>query len=326
MEKDRFDEKATKADLKQLVVDEVCGGHRVPALYFNEPFACAKHVQLDEYEILPVEPLHTIGGHIKNVYNEVQEHLEKKSKKVFQNLIISSFSGKEAKRCADYRLSLVQCTKAIEDQQMFSKELTELFTTLAEIQSILYMDEGRRTPKQILRLYNLTFLHAIGLKTLKMTVKNKRKLFGQYYHVLISHAPQQFRIISLASCNAEDEERQFNFLKTVSASTSNHHPENVLANAFIRLQVKQQWKNERPTGVTDVEAKISKAYKYSEHRDTVISFDAIKKFPFEYQAHLERIADYLVEEEIWEATTQGIKMFDISGKFKKKKHSFRSPP
>ena len=63
-----------------------------------------------------------------------------------------------------------------------------------------------------------------------------RKFFGQYFHALISHAPQQFRIMSLSSPNAENEERSFNFLKKVSTLTSNHHPENVMTNAFIRIE------------------------------------------------------------------------------------------
>ena len=64
-----------------------------------------------------------------------------------------------------------------------------------------------------------------------------RKMHDQYYHALIVHAAQQMRIVSLSSVNAENEERSFNFLKTVRISSSNHHPENVLTNAFIRLQV-----------------------------------------------------------------------------------------
>ena len=68
----------------------------------------------------------------------------------------------------------------------------------------------------------------------KLTV---RKMFGQYHHALTVHAPQQFRIVPISSTNAENEERSFNFLKTISTQTSNHHPDNVISNAFIRAQV-----------------------------------------------------------------------------------------
>ena len=253
--------KTSKADLKQLVNDVVSGSHRVPALFFNDPFATFLGMNLENYEILPVEPLHTIAGHIKNVYQEVQEQFGREKKKAFQTIISASFSGKEAKRGADYRLSLVQCTQALQEQNVLTKNLAKLFTTLAEIQSILYLGEYERSSIKILRLYNLTFLHAIAMKKMEISKISRRKLFGQYYHALISNAPQQYRIVSLSSANAEDEERQFNFLKTISSSTSNHHPENVLANAFVRLQVNNKLKNERPQGVSNIEARISKAFK-----------------------------------------------------------------
>ena len=107
------------------------------------------------------------------------------------------------------------------------------------MQSILYIDESKRTSKAILRLYNLAFIHAIETRRLFKTPKKLtvRKMFGQYHHALTVHAPQQFRIVPLSSTNAENEERSFNFLKTISTQTSNHHPDNVIANAFIRAQV-----------------------------------------------------------------------------------------
>jgi len=69
----------------------------------------------------------------------------------------------------------------------------------------------------------------------------ERKLFGQYYHALISRASQQFRIINLSSCKAEAEERAFHFFKEVRKRTSNRHAEQMLFNAFIRLQVREDW-------------------------------------------------------------------------------------
>lgn len=65
-------------------------------------------------------------------------------------------------------------------------------------------------------------------------------MFGQYHHILTVHAPQQFRIVTLSSTNAENEERAFNFLKSISTQTSNYHPENVIANAFMRSQVSNE--------------------------------------------------------------------------------------
>jgi hypothetical protein len=225
-----------KENLKKMLDDELKGSHSVPALLFSSPFS--KEEVLKTYEVLPAEPLHTIAGHIKNLYTEIQYHLSKDDKKIFLETVNASFGGKEAKRGCDYRLSLVDITQSFVKNNTI-EEFRVILTTLLEIQQLLYGDECMRSSKSILKLYNLTFLHALEMKRLLHTPKSltKRKLYGQYYHALVCHAPQQYRIMSLSSSNAEDEERSFNFLKTISAQTSNHHPANVIANAFIRLQV-----------------------------------------------------------------------------------------
>ena len=107
----------------------------------------------------------------------------------------------------------------------------------------MYASDKDRSLEKILRFHNLTFLHATTLldvfgKTKSLTT---RKMFGQYYHALVSHAPQQYRIMAMTTSNAEDEERQFNFLKTTATQTSNHHSDNVLMNAFIRSQVRAEY-------------------------------------------------------------------------------------
>ena len=114
-----------------------------------------------------------------------------------------------------------------------------LFETLSEIQEIVYGHDKDRSSKKVLRLYNLTFVHGMEAKRIFKIQKSltSRKMFGQYFHASISHAPQQYRVMAMSSTNAENEERSFHFLKKVSTLTSNHHAENVLINAFTRTQV-----------------------------------------------------------------------------------------
>ena len=109
------------------------------------------------------------------------------------------------------------------------KDFRILFENLVEIQGLLYSHEDHRT-----------FVHGMEARQLfkKPKALTKRKMFGQYFHALICHAPKQFRVFALTSTNAENEEREFNFLKNVSTPTSNHYSENVLTNAFVRTQVK----------------------------------------------------------------------------------------
>ena len=60
-------------------MDELKGSHCVPALLFEEPLQNTQW--LDDYEVLPTEGLHTITGHIKNIYKEAPYHIEDKEEK-----------------------------------------------------------------------------------------------------------------------------------------------------------------------------------------------------------------------------------------------------
>ena len=65
----------------------------------------------------------------------------------------------------------------------------------------------------------------------------EQKLCGQYYHTLLTHAPQQYRIVNGLSSDMEREERLFNWLKTITNLTSNHHTDHIIYNPLIRIQV-----------------------------------------------------------------------------------------
>ena len=53
--------------------------------------------------------------------------------------------------------------------------------------------------------------------------------------------PLMLRIVSGKSANTELEERTFNTMKRTTSSTSNFHPDHVILNAIIRLQVKEDF-------------------------------------------------------------------------------------
>ena len=93
-----------------------------------------------------MEVLHTIAGHIKNIYQEIQYHLDKQEKEKFSALIHASFSEKEAKKGCDYRLSLVDVSKIMLEQNVL-RRFNSLFLTLVEIQGILHSSEIKKTSK-----------------------------------------------------------------------------------------------------------------------------------------------------------------------------------
>ena len=166
-------------------------------LYFSPtPTTPLKYMLLEHYEILPCEPMHSLGGHIKNLYEELKYHINPIEKQVLTTTITASFSGKEAKRVADYRLGLVDICISVKNK--INERIYNICLSLCEMQQILYQLESERSPKLIFRYHNIKFLHALQLNEVAKNIKKLtiRKLFGQYYHALIHHAPDQLRIIS----------------------------------------------------------------------------------------------------------------------------------
>ena len=135
---------------------------------------------------------------------------------------------------------------------------TEIFTTLVEIQETLYATNQHRNRVSILRLRNICFKHAMLLEIhLQGCLKSltSRKFLGSYYHSLIIHAPQPYRLVSGRTSNTESEEATFNAIKVATNLTSNHHPPNVIVNALIRLQAKDQLNENQLT--PDKESKLN---------------------------------------------------------------------
>ena len=94
------------------------------------------------------------------------------------------------------RLSLITVFYVLKNE--FTDDIKELLSTLIEISELAYANASRRSPKSILRLFNVTFKHAIILTQLfKNDPKkiSKQKLFGIYFHSLTCHLPEVARSI-----------------------------------------------------------------------------------------------------------------------------------
>ena len=305
------------------------GIQRLPALLFYHPEISLPAANLNFYEILNNEPLHDISNHIKNIYEELPHLVEKTDRKEVEATIKASFNGAEAKNAANYRKSLLIVTHwFLENYQ--NHFLTEILLSLTEIQQILYAPEDRRSVTKVFRLTNLTFIHALQIKKFQCKIKNtERKFFGSYYHSLISHSPQQYRLFSGRSINAEKEEATFQHLKTSAKLTSNHHPANVISNAFIRGQSRNMLKEGEKLKENDASI-IRKIYAPIKIKlsNTVVSFEWIQKFFTQFQRLLERQADYLLQGPgvWWREVETGVEFFDheLAENTAKKLHHFRS--
>ena len=70
--------------MEYTLTPKFCGVMMVPGLLYGNEFKGIRNV-LPGYEILPVEPCHDITGHIKNVYTELQHHLNQNEKEILDH-------------------------------------------------------------------------------------------------------------------------------------------------------------------------------------------------------------------------------------------------
>lgn len=153
-----------KPDLEKAF-EEIClGNNNFPALLQNKPEVSLQSLNLDCYEIAPTEPLHDLKGHFGNIIDEV---LVITSGNVLLELkkIKTAVLSKETIRCSDLRKAVLLMYLKLKELELDSM-MTELFRTAVEISTLFYAHEAERTPKTILCLYNLTFLHAFYCSTL----------------------------------------------------------------------------------------------------------------------------------------------------------------
>ena len=261
--------------------------------------------------------MHDISNHIANIIEEIPSHLEKDQKAKFAEILELTLGDKEIKRATDYRAALLIFANQLRGH--ISDTLQSLLDTLAEMQAILYSDDIKRCPRLVLRYQNCSFLHFVmchiqfssSPKTL-----TTRKLYGKYLHNLVSHAPIQLRLISGTSCNAENEERMFSTIKSITQSTSCNRPGHIIGNLFIRMQAEEKIGNFDDFSTTSIQSsnlsKLSAAL--PKPSNTAIKANILQHRVYSkwYQAHLERISDFLLPGEgvWWKIDGDSVEFFD----------------
>ena len=133
-----------------------------------------------------------------------------------------------------------------------------------------------------------------------------------------------YRITSGKAANEEQEERVFNTLKNITSTTSNQHPEHVLLNNLIRVQVREEI---NLSELTKQQHEVRKLCQSLQKKcNTTIPFWVNDKYAGEWQAHLELVADYINEDGWWRETDDGIMFLDYgkNENYEYKPHHFRS--
>ena len=261
--------------------------------------------------------MHDVAHHIENLLTELPIHIEdEECKKKLLEAASLTTGRKETKRAVDFRCSLIMTSLYV--QGTASPRVQSLLDTMVDMQDILYKDDKGRSPRLILRYQNSSWYHHIlcreivGFNLQKMTV---RKFYGTYFHDLTAHAPLQLRIISGRSSNAEEEERTFNTVKSITNTTSNYRPAHIISNIFIRLQAEEKL-GRSENCVEKQQSQVSRlAHSLPPQRNTKIPKTLIKKHSSLWQAHLERISDFLIPGEgvWWSQNDDFVEFFDACG-------------
>ena len=77
----KFNSSFPQKDLMSLLQYEMHGIQRLPALLYGYPKKSLGDLKLEQYEILPKEPLQDISNYVKNIYQEIPAHVSKNEKK-----------------------------------------------------------------------------------------------------------------------------------------------------------------------------------------------------------------------------------------------------
>ena len=176
--------------------------------------------------------------------------------------------------------------------------LTAVLETAVEITEILYSNPSKRCPQSIFRLHNLAFVHAKLCRDQFSNPKTmtSRKMFGRHFHALTCHAPLLYRIIAPRLLNTESEERMFGQCKAITRTTSNHRANHIIRNILVRIHEEQKCHDTISSTIKKQESEVEVLAKIIHQRgNTVIPQVWLHNASIEYQAHLERISDYLLQ-------------------------------
>ena len=298
-----------REDLQKELSEELGGTVRVPALLDGD--VTMQDLNLQSYEVLCFEALHCTMNHIKNILQELPHHITDIDILIKLKELLQIQLSKDKLRGVDYRKTLIFVTIALYTQ--LYHDFKALLVTLCEIIQIFYSQDEARSPKMVLRLYNLCWRHAILCRKVLTPPKvlTYRKLFGLYVHSIVSHAALLLRIVSHRSTNAEMFERLFEKLTDITTKTWSKRIEDLCNNAILHYQAD---KGKAESNVVKEEREISKLGKsLPKLGNTILSKEVLHKYAGDWQAHTKLIADFLLPgQSVWWSETEDdcIEFFD----------------
>ena len=145
-----------KKDMAKDLHDILKGVQRVPSLLLLNPTQELSALNLDRYSILDSEPLHDVKGHLSNLFEELPKLLGKEHQDKCLKLMKSKLGNKVSG--ADMRTAAIELFVLLH-QEKWSELVLDLLLSIVRTSQMLFLDEEKRSPKKVLRLYNCTWYH-----------------------------------------------------------------------------------------------------------------------------------------------------------------------
>ena len=96
-----------KPSLYSQLREELKDIQRVLALCFPHQTFSLRDLNLAQYEVVPMQPLHDLKEHINNLLKKLPKHLTNEEKVLFEEAVEAVISTKEKLRGSDYQLCCV---------------------------------------------------------------------------------------------------------------------------------------------------------------------------------------------------------------------------
>ena len=225
-------QRPSKSELNQQLVTNLKGLQRIPAIAASSPEADLQQL-CPSLEVPNCEVLHDFLGVFDNLLEEMPCHFS-----ALRTFSMNIRKEHNRLRGIDARFAAIKMVEFCIEFDL-PQDVLQIAQQLVEISEICYSYAHQRTPRTVLRLYNLTFSLGSSLVDIVGQLPKKvsaAKFYGIHFHGLTTHLPEVHRIVNIRSLVPEQEEASFYRLKQLSLHTSNRHPQHVVDNAILRSQ------------------------------------------------------------------------------------------
>ena len=120
-----------------------------------DPTQSLSHLHLENYTVLDSEPLHDLKGHFMHLFAELPYQLIGEECKTCEEILAAHKDTMTGAKC---RVCMIEIYLYLL-KRLVSGDILLLIETAVRISELLYMNDTERNTRNILRLYNCTWLH-----------------------------------------------------------------------------------------------------------------------------------------------------------------------